>query len=147
MTAIAATFSDFRIVKGRKVAQLVLEVPLEKADDALKLLGGVPRPDAERWVGVAPLKAEPKAQEPKERRPFHTLARSAQAALLAEDERFRKWIGAKDADEATRHIKGSLAIASRTELNSNPEKGGLFDDMVRQFEDWKFNESLPDRRG
>lgn len=61
MTAISATFSDFRIVKGRKVAQLIFETPLEAADEALRMLGGLPRPDAERWVGIAPLKAKPTA--------------------------------------------------------------------------------------
>ncbi len=40
MTPICATFSDFRLVKGRKVCQLVCEVPLEQADAALAALGG-----------------------------------------------------------------------------------------------------------
>ena len=40
----AGTFSDFKIVRGRKVAQLVIEVPLEKANEVLAALGGVPQP-------------------------------------------------------------------------------------------------------
>lgn len=114
--AFKATFSDFRLVKGRKVAQIVVEVPIEEADNALKALGGIPRPDIERWVAVARLSpvasipesaaiagaddagASPQKQpaaatgETKERRPFHTLPLPQQVALRCADEAFREWI-------------------------------------------------------
>ena len=38
MTAIKATFSDFKLIKGRKVAQLIFEVPIEATDAALAAL-------------------------------------------------------------------------------------------------------------
>ena len=41
MAAIKATFSDFKLIKTRKVAQLVMEIPVEQADAALKALGGL----------------------------------------------------------------------------------------------------------
>jgi hypothetical protein len=53
-----ASFADFKIVKTRGVAQLVFEVDLAQADAALALLGGVPRPEQERWVSIAPVKAD-----------------------------------------------------------------------------------------
>lgn len=55
MTAIQATFSDFKLIKSRSVVQLVLELPIEAADAALASLGGIPQPGMERWVAVAPL--------------------------------------------------------------------------------------------
>lgn len=55
MTAFKGEFSDFKIVKTRSVCQIVLEIPLEQADDALAVLGGVPRPDRQVWVAVARL--------------------------------------------------------------------------------------------
>ena len=66
MTAIQATFSDFRLVKGRKVAQLIFEVPLEAANAALAALGGVPMPDKEVWVGIARLKEESSREPPED---------------------------------------------------------------------------------
>ena len=54
MPAIRATYSDVKLVKTRKVFQLIFEVPIEDADNALRVLGGLPRPAAERWVGIAP---------------------------------------------------------------------------------------------
>ena len=62
MTAICASFADFKLIKGRKVCQLVCEVPLEQAGAALAALGGLPNPHAERWVGIAPLKEQPQGQ-------------------------------------------------------------------------------------
>lgn len=55
----AGCFSDFKLVKTRNVAQLVIELPLERADEALELLGGLPRPSREVWVAVARLTDNP----------------------------------------------------------------------------------------
>jgi hypothetical protein len=57
MSALRAAFADFKLVRTRGVAQLVMEVPIEEADAALALLGGVPKAAAEKWVGIAPLLA------------------------------------------------------------------------------------------
>ncbi|MBK8246242.1 MAG: hypothetical protein IPK85_02365 [Gemmatimonadetes bacterium] len=144
MTAIPATFSDFRIVKGRKVAQFVFETPLEAADDALSKLGGLPRPDAERWVGIAPLVGKPKAEqqpeapppEPekvKERRPFHTLPRSQQAAILINDAAFQSWVGSNRTPEETdQMLKAHMGIASKRDLDQ-PAHAEKWDRMVATF--------------
>ena len=127
MTAIDATFSDFRPVKSRGVYQIILEVPAEKANAVLAALGGVPVFGSEQWVGVAlldPSKFEAKAPESagvaqqverpicnreaagsnpaagtttRERRPFSSLPRSEQAALACRDVQFCRWLGCEDA--------------------------------------------------
>jgi len=111
--AFKATFSDFRLVKGRKVAQIVVEVPIEEADNALKALGGIPRPDLERWVAVARLspgafipKSEALASAdgegaPPQKQPtpapgetkggWYALKPSARAAILCKDGDFLMW--------------------------------------------------------
>lgn len=110
--AFKATF-DFRLVKGRKVAQIVVEVPIEEADNALKALGGIPRPDLERWVAVARLspgafipKSEALASAdgegaPPQKQPtpapgetkggWYALKPSARAAILCKDGDFLMW--------------------------------------------------------
>lgn len=52
--AIRATFAEWRMVKTRKVLQLVFEVPLEQQAGVLTTLGA-PMPDAEIWCGIARL--------------------------------------------------------------------------------------------
>ena len=127
--AIRATFSDFRIVKGRKVAQLVFEVPLEGADDALASLGGLPQPAAERWCGIARLTeeaaAKPDARERYAQKPEGEQA-VARAGILCEDYDFQHWIAPAGhmhaADQVARgrharsHLVDRLQIASRSDL-------------------------------
>jgi hypothetical protein len=51
----AGVFTDFKLVKTRNVAQVIVEVPIEAADHALATLGGLPRADQSPWVAVARL--------------------------------------------------------------------------------------------
>lgn len=51
----SATYSDWKVVKGRKVVQVVFELPLETADAAYQALGGMPIPAKEVWCGIARL--------------------------------------------------------------------------------------------
>jgi len=149
MTAISAAFADFRIIKGRKVAQLIFETPLEAADEALRMLGGLPRPDAERWVGIAPLVGKPKAEqqpeapppEPekvKESVPFRDKPRSQQAGILLNDPQFRAWWGPDDgsewnAAEADRALKVQLHIASKRDLDQPGPAADAWDRLVATY--------------
>jgi hypothetical protein len=137
MTAAAfrATFSDFRIVKGRKMAQIVLETPLEEADAALEVLGGVPRPDAERWVAVARLETQPaKVEKPKGPTP------SQRAWALSQSQRFREWLGllpectGRDGDTAEA-LRERLNITSRGELDTSPEARARFETLEREYQE------------
>ena len=159
MTAIAATFADFRPVKSRGVYQIILEVPAERANDALIALGGLPLFGSEQWVGVAPLVGKPQAeQQPspppspekaKERRPFHTLPRSQQAALLCNDNRFWWWLSDKEdrrigppppghppyvetEQEAADAVRSMCGVASRRDLDQ-PDHALKWDRMVEEF--------------
>ena len=51
---VTATFCDTRIIAGRKVMKLILEVPIEMRNVALERLGGVPDPANPGWVMVVP---------------------------------------------------------------------------------------------
>lgn len=112
--AILATFSDAKVIKTRSTLQLVFEVPLERADEALRILGGLPQPGKERWAGIAlapgerlplkelldpasktvlpPLKDDSSGHvhpaEKKTPRPFASLQPSAQAGIRCSDETF-----------------------------------------------------------
>lgn len=52
--AMDGCYSDFRIVKTRSVAQLIVEIPIERAAEAVALFG-VPQPGQEIHVAVARL--------------------------------------------------------------------------------------------
>lgn len=108
--AIKATFSEWRMVKGRKVLQLIFETPLERQGEVLTMLGA-PMPDKEIWCAIAKLASLPPAERPgvepssptararasemgKERYAASGPMEQARtrAALLANDERFQAWL-------------------------------------------------------
>ena len=51
---IQGTYSDFKIIKTRSVAQFIIEIPLENASHAIDMFG-LPSPECEKWVAVAML--------------------------------------------------------------------------------------------
>ena len=98
--AFRASFADFKLVKTRKTAQLIFEVPLEGADAALNALGGVPRPDAECWVAIARIDPKAASEAPKpivepserERRKWDELRPSQQAAIRSKEPSFQRFM-------------------------------------------------------
>jgi hypothetical protein len=135
---IKATFSDFRIIRGRKVACLVFEVPLEGADAALTALGGLPRPDAERWFGIVALDLSKPAREPeKTRKPFETLPPAQQAAMRCNEPGFWHFMNARDAEHAAALVRKRCSVSSRSELNTDAEAARVW----RSIDDRYFRES------
>ena len=148
MTAFQATFSDFRLVKGRKVAQLVFEVPIEAADAALQTLGGVPRPDQEAWVGIA--RIDPKnltsdarkpSTEPKERRRFHELPLSQQCAMRCNEGSFQRFMAEeyKAMGAEANHVacvKQICGIESRSEIGDNNAAGTKWRQLEAEYQTW-----------
>lgn len=155
--AIKATFSDFRLVKGRKVAQLVFEVPIEGADQALETLGGVPRMDKEAWVGIArinPAKtsekpaSEPPAQSSqlsgdKIRRRFSELPLKQRAAMRCAEPAFQRFLSEVyptktilDAYEAASLVRSHCGVNSRAEITEGSDAGRLWLALEGEFDLW-----------
>ena len=121
MTAIRATYSDLKLVKTRKVLQLIFEVPIEEADNALRVLGGMPRADAETWVGIA-LITEEAATRPtdKPRKAWADLTPTQQAGIRCSDVDFQAWLGCFDAEEAAVKVRSHCGVKSRSDIGLHP---------------------------
>lgn len=115
---VSGTFSDFKLVKTRSVAQLVIEIPIERAADAVAIFG-IPQPGQEIAVAVARLiespahatagKRVPSGGSVTDGTPRRDAAKSARAkaafaalpsmkqdvtraAMLIKDKAFQDWI-------------------------------------------------------
>lgn len=135
MTAsiIRASFSDFKLIKGRKVAQLVLEVPMEQADQALKALGGCPMPDLDRWCAVAllqpdaaekPMPIEPEATAPSVTvggKPWRDMKFAQQAGILCADADFIAWLRCDTEFAAVKEVRTRCGVTSRADLDRDPD--------------------------
>jgi hypothetical protein len=138
--AIRGCFADFRLIKSRKVAQLVIELPIEEADAALATLGGLPQPAAERWVALAALNVT--SIKPQEKRRFEDLKSAMQAGIRCGEPAFRKFLNEQfrydassenDAAEAVREICG---VASRSALNLDPVAAAKWQGLDARYVLW-----------
>ena len=156
MTAFQATFSDFRVIKGRKVCQFVFETPIEAADAALQTLGGVPRPDQEAWVGIARIDPKNATSEApklvdapilKGRRRFNTLPLSQQAAMRCNEPAFWRFlieqhaapqenVHIENAEEAAAAVRLICEVGSRSELNIMHPSGDRWMTLEADYELW-----------
>lgn len=150
--AIQGNYADFKLVKTRSVCQLVIEVPIERAEQAIKAFG-IPQPGAEIPVAVARINpvakqkwphgggmaghdADSADEKPKERKHWGDTLRSMQAAIRVTNREWRHWAELPDnwtADDCTNWIKQNLVIESRKELDSNPEKAAAWDKLDAAF--------------
>lgn len=159
--AIRATFSDFRTVRSRKSAQLILEIPIEAATAALNALGGVPNPAEEVWVAVARLNetvgsslepaqdggvsssaqaedrrsAPPPSDKPKRR--WDELPASQQAALTTNDPVFWEWLSVGDARGAAALLRAHCKVESRREFDTDPEALARWLAYHERFDVWR----------
>jgi hypothetical protein len=129
--AFQGTFSDFRLVKSRGVAQFTIETPLEQADAALAMLGGVPKPGVELWVAIARLVAKPAPDKPPRQR-----LTSERAAMLCNDGVFARWLTDEEyppVEYVTNALRARLGIQSRRELDTDPEARARFEALEAEY--------------
>ena len=137
MTAIRATFSDFKLIKTRKVAQLVMEVPIEACDAALAALGGVPRFDSEVWVGIARLTEEAAPAPRKE------MTRAQWAGMLCQDGQFQTFLRDENytscahPNNAADFVREYCGVTSRSQLDSFHAASTMWDTLRTEYDAWR----------
>ena len=147
MSAVLGCFSDFRLIRSRSVAQIIVEVPIEAADEALKALAGFPMPGTERWVGVAlapkDRKEEPKPEKVKNIRTFSELPYSAQAGIRCGDVRFQMFLSETAnppfpaAMDAADEVRRRCNVTSRAEFDSQALAGERWRQLEAQYQAWE----------
>jgi hypothetical protein len=148
---IKATLADFKIIRGRKCAQFVFELPLEAADEALTALGGLPRPDAERWFGIVALDmSKPASERPSEsekaRTPFRDLPPAQQAAMRCNEPDFRRFLAQRekfkgvlmlDTEMAADCVREICDVHSRSHLNDQPAAAARWRALDTEYFAWQ----------
>ena len=164
MTAFKAVYADWKLIKTRSVVQVVFELPVEQADQAYEVLGGMPVAAKERWFGVAAIRnpeaspgasvsqPDPVTQPRPDRvkRDWRDLQPAQQAGIrcgeksfsaFLEEERASDWHAASgryltpDARPAE-CIRLICGIQSRTELNGNQKARVIWHQLNDQYEAW-----------
>lgn len=144
--AIQGTYTDLKIVRSRKVCQIVVEIPLEASQGFVEAFG-MPNPEAETWVAIARLKAgvAQATGEHRERRRFTELPRSQQAAMACNDPSFQVFVKediggpviGKTEYAAAECVRDYCDVQSRAHLDTNPQAGRLWDELYGRYQAWR----------
>lgn len=127
--AIEATFSDYRRVKGRKVHQIIFEVPSEKWPEAYRVLGE-PSIETSEWFAIARMiGAKPETAK------GGKLAQ--RAGILCDEGGFKAFAAEKHGLDAKELIYRLCGVQSRAHLDHDEDAGRAFLELVREYEAWR----------
>ena len=152
LEAVAGTYFDLKFIKTRKVAQMVIEVPIEKAGEIVALFG-TPMPDQEVWCAVAPLKGPP-VEVPvlsksvsrrleasglmgteKPKRKWDDIPASEQAGIACADEGFQRWIGSPEGVvRAAELVRERCGVLTRGAFDRVPETAQRWHALYARFQ-------------
>lgn len=151
--ALAGSYADFKLVKTRAVAQLVIEIPIEQAEAAIKMFG-IPMAGTEIPVAIAMLVKAPeektvdlsKSERGKEQyRAKDAMEQAAiRAVLLCKDLKFQLWASKQiepgsDSTDVADWLRRRLGIKSRNEISM---KDGVYLAFLRLETDFKMAAGL-----
>ena len=126
--AIEARYADWRPVKGRKVLQVILEVPLERQGEVLQMLGA-PLPDRDIQVAIALLSDQKDAS-------FKGGKNAQRAGILCNEGAFQRWCDAGNPGEAADYIRQRCGVTSRAHLDHDEKAARDFREMALEYETW-----------
>lgn len=155
-SAFRATYSDWRLVKTRRVVQVVMEVPLEDADKAYEILGGMPNPSEGQWFGIAALQSAVKAQPERKdgastaraKLPWREKPVSSQVAIRVTEPSFKaflqerypdEWHETSDPEEC---IKLMLGVTRKRDIQFNHRALVLWKQVDDQYQVWGLKERV-----
>ena len=123
--AFECDYVDLRFVKSRKVAQIVVELPIEQAA-AFVAWFGAPNPATGTPVAIARMdqKAVSEAPKPeKDHRKWEVLRFSQQAAIRCGELEFQLWLSAREesqpGEDTADVVRRLCKVASRKDLDTN----------------------------
>lgn len=134
--AINAVYADYRRVKGRKVHQIIMEVPSEMWPEFYKVLG---EPDIEtsQWFAIAKMDAKEPAPTPES----NGVNLTANAAIMLNDSSFQNFLEYRFPNQQIDYdwaLKKLLDIESKKELNTDPAAAIRWRDLRAEFKLWEY---------
>ena len=140
---IQGVYSDFKVIKTRSVAQIIIEIPVENSDNFIAMFG-IPQPAKEKWVAVALLNNLPISDEDAGKFPLTKEGEWCIRTLsaLVEQRDFRDFICyPMRLPETNRFkvptildaVKAYVGIKSRREFRTNQEAVDIFKELYRKY--------------
>lgn len=130
---VRGTYSDFKLVKTRSVIQMIIEVPIEEAQNVTATFG-IPTPSEEKWVAIALLDNR--------RVEVNSRAKKAiqQAGILGSDVAFGTFLKKKvqevdpnRPESIVNGIRALTGVKSRSEFNGNPTALKIWERLYDEY--------------
>lgn len=130
--AMQADYCDLRFIKGRKVCQIVLELPIEAGAQFVSMFG---TPDPSKTIPVGIARIDPTA---KPERKGGKLAR--RAGILCSTIGFTKFLDETyrpgDGNDPANFVRNYCGVESRADLDHNESAAHLFHNLELSFNAW-----------
>lgn len=141
--AWSGDYADFKLIKTRKVFQVVIEMPIEQAAPFVAAFG-MPDPSTGVPVALARLTEEPKQPADKTGRSWDDIPKSQQAAMKCNDPDFRRFLALDfdgilmlDLDMAIDEVKRRCGVSSRKDILTDPVATKKWDRLYSDFQIWQ----------
>lgn len=157
LAVVHGSFADFKIIRSRGFAQLIVEIPIERAQAAIAAFG-IPQPGVEIPVAIAllvkapePVKAPDIAKSERGKDAYRSKDAMEQAvtraSLLCKDMKFQQWMrerrgvsifprgcmGLEREGLVSIWLRESLAVKSRNEIALDERAYKAFLAMEMEF--------------
>ncbi len=150
-----ATYADFKLVKTRSTAQFIFEVPQEKANAILQMIG-IPSQDTSEWFAIAKLNktenggvvptspAVPESELVSSPATYYERARKICgipefqefAWLSTNENEYKELTSIRSYDIASNYIKRVCGVRSRSEIDGNKDAMYAYDLIMNSFNHW-----------
>lgn len=141
----SGTYADMKFIRSRRVAQVIVELPIEDAGRFVEAFGA-PNPATETWVAIARLQEPVKAQEPvKEKRRFSELPPSQQAAMRCGELGFQRFVKERtrgvfdyetSPDAVAVYVRNWCNVESRSDIVAGTIAGDLWKELDDAYFGW-----------
>ncbi len=131
---MAGTYSDFKLIKTRKVIQMIIEFPIESQHEFTQNFG-LPIPHEEQYVAVAKLK-EIFIPEPTATKLIQ------QAGILCKEQKFGEFlrthynmknVDPTKPDTIADALRALCGIRSRSEFNTDKQAVTIFERLLQEY--------------
>lgn len=135
-SAFRGTYSDLRFIKGRKVAQVVIEVPIEQGSRVVEVFGA-PNPAEEVWVGFARLKDNAGPAPTPKRSPA-----VKQAGIVCYEPEFWAFLRSSgydvhDEQGAARFVRKWVGVTSRADIAPGSDAERRWNKLFLDYGAWR----------
>jgi hypothetical protein len=135
---IQGTYADFKVVKTRKVLQMIIEIPIERSDDFTKKFG-LPDPSKEKWVAVAYLNdATPPQQDSDASKVVQISGILCRTPKFGEflNQKFNAKVDVSDPDSIANMLRTVCSVSSRADFATNLVAQKSFVDLHTEYRKW-----------